>query len=194
MADAYKSLELARTAWEIATGGEAQEQGGDGNAPLARGVLKPGGSLVMKLLQGVGEPRSCNSHLGWRESLLDMAHAWERAWATGALILLLTEVPSFLPRCPLRSPYHRPPTHPTRHPRIRSRVVSRLCKGACPSSHPHPPHTPTHPPACPLIYLLPGTQEFAAELRRDFAKVAWHRCKATRSESKEIFLLGLKRK
>lgn len=29
-----------------------------------------------------------------------------------------------------------------------------------------------------------GTQEFAAELRRDFAKVAWHRPKATRSESK----------
>ena len=46
---------------------------------------------------------------------------------------------------------------------------------------------PPPPPAA-------GTQEFAAELRRDFAKVAWHRPKATRSESKEVFLLGLKRK
>jgi 23S rRNA (uridine2552-2'-O)-methyltransferase len=40
----------------------------------------------------------------------------------------------------------------------------------------------------------PGTQEFAAELRPHFTKVAWHRPKATRSESKEVFLLGLKRK
>lgn len=88
MADAYKSLELARTAWAIATGGEAAYP----NATLSRGVLRPGGTLLMKLLQG------------------------------------------------------------------------------------------------------PGTQEFAAELRRDFAKVAWHRPKATRSESKEVFLLGLKRK
>ncbi|KAI3429712.1 hypothetical protein D9Q98_005797 [Chlorella vulgaris] len=93
VADAYKSLELARTAWEIATGGEAlAADAAAATAPLSRGVLKPGGSLVMKLLQGS------------------------------------------------------------------------------------------------------GTQEFAAELRQDFAKVAWHRCKATRSESKEIFLLGLKRK
>ena len=30
----------------------------------------------------------------------------------------------------------------------------------------------------------PGTQEFALELRQDFAKVAWHRPQATRSESK----------
>lgn len=50
---------------------------------------------------------------------------------------------------------------------------------------------PTHD----LQLSLPaGTQEFAAELRRDFGKVAWHRPKATRSESKEVFLLGLKRK
>ncbi|KAI7835811.1 hypothetical protein COHA_010301 [Chlorella ohadii] len=91
VADAYKSLELARTAWTIATGGEEAESL-DPNMPWGRGVLKPGGSLVMKLLQGT------------------------------------------------------------------------------------------------------GTQEFAAELRHDFTKVAWHRPKATRSESKEVFLLGLKRK
>ncbi|KAL4450204.1 hypothetical protein ABPG77_010873 [Micractinium sp. CCAP 211/92] len=95
VADAYKSLELARTAWGIATGGELATEQADPNLPWGapgRGVLKPGGNLVMKLLQGT------------------------------------------------------------------------------------------------------GTQEFAAELRRDFAKVAWHRPKATRSESKEVFLLGLKRK
>ncbi|KAL4421639.1 hypothetical protein ABPG75_010930 [Micractinium tetrahymenae] len=95
VADAYKSLELARTAWTIAAGGELAGEQADPNLPWGgpgRGVLKPGGSLVMKLLQGS------------------------------------------------------------------------------------------------------GTQEFAAELRRDFAKVAWHRPKATRSESKEVFLLGLKRK
>jgi len=50
-------------------------------------------------------------------------------------------------------------------------------------------------PATPAVpYIHAGTQEFAAELRRDFGKVAWHRPKATRSESKEVFLLGLKRK
>ena len=53
VADAFKSLELARTAWGIATGGEAAEAA-DPNAPWSRGVLKPGGSLVMKLLQGSG--------------------------------------------------------------------------------------------------------------------------------------------
>lgn len=91
VADAYKSLELARCAWTVATGGEGAEEA-DPNRPFSRGVLRPGGSLVMKLLQGA------------------------------------------------------------------------------------------------------GTQEFAQELRRDFGKVAWHRPKATRSESKEVFLLGLKRK
>lgn len=103
--DAYRSLELARTAWHIATGGgaapELAEAASAATAAAAedvaapdwgRGVLRPGGSLVMKLLQG------------------------------------------------------------------------------------------------------PGTQEFAADLRQDFAKVAWHRPPATRSESKEVFLLGLKRK
>jgi hypothetical protein len=55
VADAYKSLELARTAWEIATGGEAlAADAAAATAPLSRGVLKPGGSLVMKLLQGSG--------------------------------------------------------------------------------------------------------------------------------------------
>ena len=48
--DAYKSLELARCAWTVATGGEAAEAA-DPNLPFSRGVLKPGGSLVMKLLQ-----------------------------------------------------------------------------------------------------------------------------------------------
>ena len=89
--DAYKSLELARTAYEIAAGAGAAE-GADPNLPYSRGVLRPGGSMVMKLLQG------------------------------------------------------------------------------------------------------PGTQEFAQELRQSFHKVAWHRPKATRSESKEVFLLGLKKK
>ena len=86
--DSYKSLELARTAFEIAAiqpGQNFSEESRSG------GVLRPGGSLVMKLLQG------------------------------------------------------------------------------------------------------PGTQEFAAELKEHFT-VAWHRPKATRSESKEVFLLGLKKK
>lgn len=48
--------------------------------------------------------------------------------------------------------------------------------------------------SCFGLLMGAGTQEFAAELRRDFTKVAWHRPKATRSESKEVFLLGLKRK
>jgi len=89
VADAYKSLELARTAYEIATVAEGPLFSGEAGA---HGVLRPGGSLVMKLLQG------------------------------------------------------------------------------------------------------PGTQEFAQELRGHFGKVAWHRPKATRSESKEVFLLGLKKK
>ena len=64
-------------------------------------------------------------------------------------------------------------------------------------------HTTTHPPNCYpacgtgcwcALAWFAGTQELAAELRRDFTKVAWHRPKATRSESKEIFLLGLQRK
>ncbi len=105
--DAYKSLDLARIAYEIAAmhagasygGGveNIENEGNTENSPATssiagRGVLKPGGSLVMKLLQG------------------------------------------------------------------------------------------------------PGTQEFAQELRTYFNKVAWHRPKATRSESKEVFLLGLKKK
>jgi hypothetical protein len=57
--DAFKSLELARTAWEIATGGEGAEPVAPADLaelpPFSRGVLKPGGSLVMKLLQGAGE-------------------------------------------------------------------------------------------------------------------------------------------
>ena len=81
--DAYKSLELAHTAYDVATGAGAEE---------ADAVLRPGGSLVMKLLQGE------------------------------------------------------------------------------------------------------GTQEFALEMKGAFQKVVWHRSKATRSESKEIFLLGLKRR
>lgn len=51
MADAYKSLELARCAWTVATGGEGAAEDADPNQPFSRGVLKPGGSLVMKLLQ-----------------------------------------------------------------------------------------------------------------------------------------------
>lgn len=87
--DSYKSLELARIAYEIAS----TQPGPDfGEGSSSGGVLRPGGSLVMKLLQG------------------------------------------------------------------------------------------------------PGTQEFAQELRENFGKVAWHRPKATRSESKEVFLLGLKKK
>jgi 23S rRNA (uridine2552-2'-O)-methyltransferase len=39
-----------------------------------------------------------------------------------------------------------------------------------------------------------GTQEFAAELKVEFEKVAWVRPSATRKESKEVFLLGLKRR
>ena len=56
MADTFKSLELARTAWAIATGGEGAEAA-DPSTPFSRGVLKPGGNLVMKLLQGSGVPR-----------------------------------------------------------------------------------------------------------------------------------------
>lgn len=36
-----------------------------------------------------------------------------------------------------------------------------------------------------------GTQEFAKELKSYFGRVVWHRPKATRNESKEVFLLGL---
>lgn len=100
MTDAYKSLDLARIAYEIAamhagaSYGEEKAESADRptRTRTSTGVLKPGGSLVMKLLQG------------------------------------------------------------------------------------------------------PGTQEFAQELREYFGKVAWHRPKATRSESKEVFLLGLKKK
>ncbi len=87
--DSYKSLELARTAYEIAAMQAGPDFGGEG-CPM--GVLRPGGSLVMKLLQG------------------------------------------------------------------------------------------------------PGSQEFAAELKEHFTTIKWHRSKATRSESKEVFLLGLKKK
>jgi 23S rRNA U2552 (ribose-2'-O)-methylase RlmE/FtsJ len=53
VADAYKSLDLARCAWAVATGGEGAEAA-DPNLPFSRGVLRPGGSLVMKLLQASG--------------------------------------------------------------------------------------------------------------------------------------------
>ncbi|KAL0054288.1 hypothetical protein WJX82_006680 [Trebouxia sp. C0006] len=39
-----------------------------------------------------------------------------------------------------------------------------------------------------------GSQEFAQQLRQHFNKVAWARPAATRSESREIYLLGLGRK
>lgn len=39
-----------------------------------------------------------------------------------------------------------------------------------------------------------GSQEFAQQLRQHFSKVAWARPAATRSESREIYLLGLGRK
>lgn len=39
-----------------------------------------------------------------------------------------------------------------------------------------------------------GSQEFAQQLRKHFDKVAWARPAATRSESREIYLLGLGRK
>lgn len=110
VADAYKSLELARTAWTIATGaaglavampgslpavclfvlggcttglptskppvqlltppscicllsdaGGEEAESLDPNMPWGRGVLKPGGSLVMKLLQGTGERPGCSA-------------------------------------------------------------------------------------------------------------------------------------
>ena len=38
-----------------------------------------------------------------------------------------------------------------------------------------------------------GSQELAAALRRHFQKVCWARPAATRSESRETYLLGLKR-
>lgn len=94
VADAFKSLDLARTAYEIATCQEGSPFL-DANGQIlidSKGVLRPGGCLVMKLLQG------------------------------------------------------------------------------------------------------PGTQEFGQELRQHFGKVAWHRPKATRSESKEVFLIGMKKK
>lgn len=40
----------------------------------------------------------------------------------------------------------------------------------------------------------PGTQEFAMELKEYFKTVKHHRPKATRSESKEVFLIGMSRK
>ncbi|KDD73322.1 hypothetical protein H632_c2303p0 [Helicosporidium sp. ATCC 50920] len=49
---------------------------------------------------------------------------------------------------------------------------------------------------CIVLKLLqgPGTLEFAAVLKRRFKKMAWQRPKATRKESKEVFLVGLERK
>lgn len=48
--------------------------------------------------------------------------------------------------------------------------------------------------AMSIVSLLqgPGTMEFAADMRPYFKKVAWQRPKATRSESKEVYLIGLK--
>lgn len=86
--DAAKSLELAELAWAIAVGACSPEEGSVDGVRLG-GVLKPGGALVMKILQG------------------------------GDL------------------------------------------------------------------------QDFAKMLRQDFTKVAYHRPKATRNESKEVYLLGL---
>jgi 23S rRNA (uridine2552-2'-O)-methyltransferase len=39
-----------------------------------------------------------------------------------------------------------------------------------------------------------GTQEFAQELKEYFTTVKHHRPKATRSESKEVFLIGMNKK
>lgn len=39
-----------------------------------------------------------------------------------------------------------------------------------------------------------GSQEFGQQLRQHFNKVAWARPAATRSESREVYLLGLGRK
>ena len=39
-----------------------------------------------------------------------------------------------------------------------------------------------------------GSQELAAALRYHFQKVCWARPAATRSESRETYLLGLKRR
>jgi hypothetical protein len=51
LTDSYKSLELARTAFEIAALPQQLQQQ-DSNAPAPRaGVLRVGGSLIMKLLQ-----------------------------------------------------------------------------------------------------------------------------------------------
>jgi hypothetical protein len=72
--DAYKSLELARTAWAIATGGDDAEAA-DPNMPFSRGVLKPGGSLVMKLLQGSGEACSVVQHYVVPEHVLLSLHS-----------------------------------------------------------------------------------------------------------------------
>lgn len=38
-----------------------------------------------------------------------------------------------------------------------------------------------------------GSQEFAAQLRRQFTKVSWVQPKATRQESREMYLVGLDR-
>lgn len=47
-----------------------------------------------------------------------------------------------------------------------------------------------------VIKVLQGgdIQDFAKALRQDFTKVAFHRPKATRSESKEVYVLGLGKK
>lgn len=47
---------------------------------------------------------------------------------------------------------------------------------------------------CCVLGQGAGSQEFAQQLRQHFSKVAWARPAATRSESREIYLLGLGRK
>lgn len=53
---------------------------------------------------------------------------------------------------------------------------------------------------CPGGHLVmkllqgPGTPEFAQDIRQHFEKVAWQRPKATRKESKEVYLIGLGRR
>lgn len=96
--DAYKSLELARTAWTIATGGDIAAA--DTDMPFSKGVLKPGGSLVMKLLQGSGETHYVASSLSTR----------------GCAVMLVSN-PTVLP------------ARHARHTGIRGRVAARLCKG-----------------------------------------------------------------
>ena len=191
----------------LPAGGEGAEEA-DPNQPFSRGVLKPGGSLVMKLLQA-SEFRCCAAlrcavlHCVVLLGKLLVCTLWAHVGCVPVHVgshlahCLLVACMRSRPQAAGRS---RPAATKPGEARLPRRLT--VLRPACNTLHyitrferPRNPEVSWEGYIC--YAAAPqgaGTQEFAAELRRDFAKVAWHRPKATRSESKEVFLLGLKRK